>query len=120
MDTPIQKQREALRMEMLEAEAQRAELRRAFVVDGIKADFKVRVELDARIARLTVELHKFNILEREEKQRVKTINRMHFSSILAEKLTSNGMGKMIEEARAESLAMLEAAGLLEAYQARSN
>ena len=117
METPMKDKREQLRTEMLEAELERAEMKRAYVADGVDAPWAKRVELDARIARLTLELHKYNIAERAEKERVKGLHRMQVIAILIEKLERNGLGKLVNEARAESLTQLEAAGLREAYEA---
>jgi hypothetical protein len=117
METPMKDMREQLRTEMLEAELERAEIKRAYVADGIEATWAMRAALDARIARLTLELHKYNVAEYAEKKRVKSIHRMQTFSILIDKLESNGLGKFVNEARAESLTQLEAAGLREAYEA---
>ena len=117
METPMKDKREQLRTEMLEAELERAEMKRDYVAKGVEATWEKRVELDARIAKLTLGLHKYNVAEYAEKKRIKAIHRMQTFSILIEKLESSGLGKLVNEARAESLAQLEAAGLREAYEA---
>lgn len=115
MQMPMNDKREQLRTEMLEAALQRAAMREAYS-KGIEAPFKDRCALDARIANLTLELHKYNIAERAEKKRAKDLHKMQTHAILVDKLIAAGLSGIVDAARQESLKQLEAAGLRDAYQ----
>ncbi len=80
-------------------EAEQAELRRAYVVDGVHTSASYRFTLDAERTRLRVEVlqlqHRINYLKKLERQARAKQNLAVLEALLAER----GLGDLVEEAR---------------------
>lgn len=111
--------REAVRLELLETEEEFAEVARAYHADGIFIPNGTRATLQAKIARLKVEIHKLNMKVHAEKKEAQAVNKKQMLSLLVARLESEGLGKYVNEAQSESRIMLADAGFLDAFQSRS-
>lgn len=112
----VKERQSALKLEYLEITAQLAEMKRAYLVDGVSGDIRVRARLEAARTKAELELHNINVVLSREKEKAKEFRRISLVNILVTKLEAAGMGSFVEAAKEESMAALRAAGLEEAYK----
>jgi hypothetical protein len=106
----------AMKLEFLELDAKIAESKRAFHVDGVPIPASERSEMLAKAKSLTLELHKMNILGREEKAKAVIFKSINFQSTLIRKIKEEGLEQIIKDAEIESKEALRDAGMLDTYE----
>lgn len=114
--TPYQDRHAELKLEFLELDAKIAETTRAFHVDGVSISINTRSEMMAKAKLLTLELHRMNILGREEKAKAIVFKSKTFLASLIRKLEEKGLGQIIKDAQQESIDALRDAGMLNIYK----
>ena len=114
----FQKNRESMKLRLLEVCAEIAEADRRYVVDLLPTPKTTLSTLWAEKKKLELELHKANIILRAEKLEAVKWNESSFISLLVRKCEESGNSHLVSQARSESLLALSNAGLLEAYQSK--
>lgn len=106
----------AMRGELLQVDADLAEHKRAYLVDGVSCPLSVRVDLEARRAALRLQVHNLRPEIVALHEDAKTLKHRTFLHSLIELCHGAGLHKMVEDARHTSRQAIEAAGKGEAYR----
>ena len=101
----------ATKLRILEIEATLAEMKRAYIVDGIDGDYRLRSELGAELAALSLTRYKQRVELYQRKVGVTTVKTHSFLHLLVAKVEAAGFHHLITEAQEESLAAIQAMGL---------
>ncbi len=105
-----------LRRELLTVEAQLAEHKRAYLVDGVHCPLPVRTTLEARQAALRLEIHTLRPAITEMHEAAKRQKSKTFLHELCQLCKANGMEHLVDQARDTSRRTIEELGLTEAYR----
>lgn len=109
---------EAMRAEILAVELELATGKYEYVVNGVDGDFKRKTWLHMRRAELSLILHKEKGRREALKRQAQQLKAHTFLALLCKKMEDLGHAEEIQKAQAESLAVLEPAGLLDYYLQR--
>lgn len=105
MTMTVIEQLEAVKLQILEIRARKAEHKRLFVCEGAPTPLELRVSMDAQLASLEVMRHQLfgAVLEARDKARAEREGSA--LSLLIAKCDAAGMGRLVAEALGQARAM---------------